>query len=224
MAMKLFSTFLLFGLFTFSAHFSNAGFYDLNTMPETMGAGLDCANMCVTNIAINDSTGMMEVTILNGSIMVNYPVVVVVVGEDTIANQNAEFFLFAQLAAQLTTHELPTALKSLPANFQCTVHITDNIYNTSCALSYPCLPDHVESIDSNVNVQLFPVPAENNLVVKGDKSMNAYRIFDHMGRIVQRDRVNASYFSLDLDLLSSGMYVIEIESDDKRIQRSFFKQ
>ena len=98
-----------------------------------------CSSLCIQSISIDTANNELDVTVINaGTEQVNYPVIVVVdTAGDTIANINADFYLFAQLGNDTVTHDLPTTLDSLPSNFTGTVYVTDAIYDTTCSYSYP---------------------------------------------------------------------------------------
>lgn len=100
---------------------------------------LNCSNICVTNVTFNNLTGNIDVTVINADTnQINYPIIQLVdVNGDTIGNPTGQFFLFAQLAGQLVTHEVPSVVPSLPFGFFGTVIITDPIFNNTCSFTYP---------------------------------------------------------------------------------------
>lgn len=99
----------------------------------------DCSKVCIVHIEEDTVPGYLLVTIYNGdSVHVNYPTVQVIDSNgDTIGNPAATFDLFAQLGNDTTVHRIPFTGGSFPVNFSGTVLFTDQIYDTTCAYSYP---------------------------------------------------------------------------------------
>jgi hypothetical protein len=58
---------------------------------SSISQSLDCANMCVTNIVMNAEGGLLDITIINGSSQINYPIVTVIVDGDTVGNIGQQF-------------------------------------------------------------------------------------------------------------------------------------
>ena len=100
---------------------------------------LNCNSICVTNVTFNNLTGLIDVTIVNADTnQINYPIIQLVdVNGDTIGNPTGQFFLFAQLAGQAVTHEVPSVVPSLPFGFFGTVILTDPVFNNTCSFTYP---------------------------------------------------------------------------------------
>lgn len=117
---------------------------------------LNCDSLCVLNVAFNNTTGFIEVTLINNDTnQINYPVIQLIdVNGDTIGNPAGQFFLFAQLPGQTTVHEVPPTVPSLPFGFFGTVLITDPVWGNTCSIAYPTACS-----------QLAPWPDCNDLVV-----------------------------------------------------------
>lgn len=100
---------------------------------------LNCSSICVNNVTFNSLTGQIDVTIVNADTnQINYPIIQLVdVNGDTIGNPTGQFFLFAQLAGQAVTHEVPSVVPGLPFGFFGTVILTDPVFNNTCTFTYP---------------------------------------------------------------------------------------
>ena len=101
---------------------------------------LHCDSFCVTNIQMSAQPGYLDVTIYNANAgHINYPTVKVCdANGDTIADDNNQFTFFAQLGGTSQTYLVPASVTSLPPNFTGTVLLTENIWDTTCFLPYPC--------------------------------------------------------------------------------------
>lgn len=184
----------------------------------------DCENMCVTDISMNGTAGMLDVTIVNGNTQINYPIVMVVVDGDTLANQNAEYFLFAQMPGQTTVHLIPTTLTEIPIGFQCTVILIDGSSGESCSLVYPCVVDEVAIIKDASDVSLFPNPTFNELSIQSHREIVMVEVSDMSGRRLMSKWVNSVSARFSLNDIKSGSYLIEMFMEDgSRIRRKIEK-
>jgi archaellum component FlaF (FlaF/FlaG flagellin family) len=170
---------------------------------------LDCVNMCVTNIVMNAEGGLLDISIINGSSMINYPIVTVIVDGDTVGNINQEFYLFAHIPAQLVTHTIPTSLTSVPANFTCVVTIEDSTTGESCTLNYPCGVNGIEPMTMSV-ATLFPNPAIHELRIESSDVLTNVSIMDLTGRIFIEETCIAGK-PLNIEALAPGIYLTKIE-------------
>ncbi|MBL0316321.1 MAG: T9SS type A sorting domain-containing protein [Flavobacteriales bacterium] len=176
---------------------------------QSASVNLDCDNMCVTSIAMNAEGGMLDITIENGNIQINYPIVMVVLNGDTVANIAEEFFFFAQLEGQTVIHTVPTTLTSIPVDFSCEVIVADGSNQEECTLSYPCLPIHVEVLQNDLSI--YPVPGNNVLNVSNRSEVFVAKIYDTRGRMLQSVLPQSTSFTLDISKLESGVYFLHCE-------------
>lgn len=173
---------------------------------------LDCVNMCVTNIVMNAEGGLLDISIINGSSQINYPIVTVIVDGDTVGNINQEYYLFAHIPAQEVTHTIPTTLTVVPANFTCVVTIEDSTTGESCTLNYPCLPNNISAPVAEV-VKIFPNPVGATLNIQNVSSIEMAEILDHTGRLVQSFLLLSSN-AINVETLQAGNYLLKIKMSD----------
>jgi archaellum component FlaF (FlaF/FlaG flagellin family) len=194
------------------------------SIPSLAQEPLDCENMCVTSIVMNTEGGLLDITIFNGDVQINYPIVTVVVDGDTVGNINQQFYFFAQLPNQSVTHTIPTILTSVPADFVCTVIISDNIYFTECQLEYPCVTNNLDYENNQPEIKLYPNPANDRLSIAAIPGMTAIRILDLAGRVII-DQTNFIGGDIDISHLEPGQYQLNIMVGDKKsLTTGFIKQ
>lgn len=196
------------------------------TVSESNAQVVSCSSLCVQSIVMDTTNNELDVTIINAdSNQINYPVVVVVdTAGDTIANISALFYLFAQLGGDTVTHDLPTTLDSLPANFTGTVYVTDAIYDTTCAYTLPmnCSTLSVSEISSTNTVIIYPNPASDYTTINlGNTSGRQIGItlYDVTGRELRSFFTTDSILTIQKENLSNGIYFISILIDNKRITK-----
>jgi Secretion system C-terminal sorting domain len=194
------------------------------SIPSLAQEPLDCENMCVTSIAMNTEGGLLDITIVNGDVIVNNPVVSVVVDGDTVGNINQQFYIFSQLPNQTVIHTIPTTLTSVPADFVCTVIISDNIYFTECQLEYPCVTNNLEYENNQPEIKLYPNPANDRLSIAAIPGMTSFRILDMTGRVII-DQMNFMGGDVDISHLEPGQYQLNVMMGDKKsLTAGFIKQ
>lgn len=179
------------------------------TLCQSVAVDLDCENICVTSIAMNPEGGLLDVTIANGNAQINYPVVMVVLNGDTVANENGEFIFFAQLPGQTVTHTISTTLTEVPNNFTCEVILYDALYDEACVLDYPCITNGIAEMSKEFTV--FPIPTQNELHVLSDKIIAHATIYDAMGRMIMQRSVWDMSCVLDVSSLNPGIYFVDCE-------------
>lgn len=167
---------------------------------------LDCANMCVTNVAMNAEGGMLDITIINGSSQINYPIVTVIVDGDTVGNIGQQFFIFAHISAQEFTHTIPTSLNTVPADFTCVVTIEDSTTGVSCTLNYPCVVDNVQTEEMS-KILLYPNPAIDLLFFESANDIHHVQLFDLTGKMLRDGRLDHNR-SMEVGHLSAGIYLV----------------
>jgi hypothetical protein len=70
---------------------------------------------------------------------------------------------------------------------------------------------------------LYPNPAQNTVYVRGNRSGVRLCVRDQRGRLVQQQWVSGES-AVDISRLIPGLYVISLESSEKRIFRKLVKQ
>jgi hypothetical protein len=179
---------------------------------EGASQSIDCNNICVTNISMNTEGGLLDITIINGSTMINYPIVTVIVDGDTVGNIGQQFYLFAHIASQEVVHTIPTTLASVPAGFTCTVTIQDSSTGEICVLEYPCLPNLVDNPD-NLTLELFPNPVQDLLSIRADIGMVQAVVADVTGSVVMNTS-DSRISTLNIAHLPSGIYFLKLIAED----------
>lgn len=169
---------------------------------------LDCENMCVTDIAMNAEGGLLDITIQNGNVQINYPIVMVVWNGDTIANINQEFFFFAQLPGQTVIHTVPTTWTDIPVDLNCQVIITDASFDENCMLDYPCLVDHVFPIE-DADMGIYPNPTSDLLSFHSKESFIFVEISDVNGKVYLSQNYLSADGQIDIRGLSAGIYMLK---------------
>ncbi len=79
--------------------------------------------------------------------------------------------------------------------------------------------------ENKSGVVLFPSPAGNTLNIRNsfDKP-RTYQVFDITGKLILTQTLNTTHVSMDVSILPSGMYVLQIVSEDQLTQQKFIKQ
>ena len=78
------------------------------------------------------------------------------------------------------------------------------------------------------SIDLYPNPATNllNLDIREDLTIKNYSIIDYTGKVLvhEKKRVETNNFSIDVSNLSSGFYILVIESDSGKAIKKFIKE
>src|ERR1043165_8574545 len=148
---------------------------------------MNCGNFCVLSITNVDSVSM-DVTIYNGDTNhVNYPTIVIVDAlGDTIANKDNYFYFFAHPAGDTLTQTIPSEVDSVPSGFTGTVYLTDQVWDTTCAFSFPmsCTVG-INEYASISGLSIYPNPASDVINIRLPKHKNPaaeISLFDMTGR------------------------------------------
>ncbi len=73
------------------------------------------------------------------------------------------------------------------------------------------------NIASNTNVELYPNPVENNLIIASDEIIQSIEIFDLSGkRIYQKINLNTTKFDCNLGSFNADVYLVKIQTKDKQ--------
>lgn len=187
-----------------------------------------CGNFCVIGINNIDTIGVntLDVTIYNGdSHQVNYPTIVVTNAlGDTVANIEDYFYLFAHMPGDTLTQTIPTSLDSIPAGFTGTVYLTDRIYSSTCAFSYPmtCTSLGIDELATNSAMTIYPNPATTTINISLSELKNNqahFTMYDATGKRVKSFSSFAAENSIDRDDLPSGIYFITVLIGDKQLTK-----
>jgi choice-of-anchor B domain-containing protein len=86
-------------------------------------------------------------------------------------------------------------------------------------------PSALDEEKLDIELSLFPNPADNQVSVSWNKALTArVLVTDTQGRIVYENKLNsAQRFMLDVSEYQSGMYLLHIQSEEGSITRSFSK-
>lgn len=82
-------------------------------------------------------------------------------------------------------------------------------------------------IDNNINdgISIYPNPAEDYLVVRSDISIKALHIINISGEKVYTNTIRPTEeFSIPVSQLASGVYFLQIETDNKTLIKKFIKR
>ena len=79
----------------------------------------------------------------------------------------------------------------------------------------------VNFISENKSVLIYPNPADKfiNINVPDSNKPSVVRIYNLTGKIIFESICNSGSFNLEISDLTSGIYIIEIEVDFKKIQK-----
>jgi hypothetical protein len=118
------------------------------------------------------------------------------------------------------------AVPPVPANTVSSNIIFDNYTARAVAISNLLGKEDFITADKNV-ISVYPNPAKDvlNLKVDGMQTVNAVQIVDLNGRqVYSKTFDNVSDLQINVNTLSTGMYLINITSGDKTVTKKFLKQ
>lgn len=189
----------------------------------------DCSMMCVLDIQIDTSTGLMEVTLFSGDTNhINYPTIQVIDSNgDTVGNPAGTFVFFAHMQGTMT-HEIYTTLSVLPQPFNCTVLVTDQVWDTTCYMTYPMsCPMNIAQAESHDVFEAFPNPASDILSIvlpKGASGKVDLSITNTLGEVFHGE-VPSRNGKIELQVadLATGMYFVTVIVDEQKYVQRFIK-
>jgi hypothetical protein len=94
-------------------------------------------------------------------------------------------------------------------------------------LKQTCIPMGINEVRNIDEVTFYPNPAGNNLKVLLNIPGNnvQYRVYNVMGQELLSGKLNAEYVNtIDISSITSGMYVLVVNSDAKEFTSKFIKQ
>ena len=79
--------------------------------------------------------------------------------------------------------------------------------------------------ENNVNLfSMYPNPASNNIMIESEVNVNRYDIYNITGALVMSNEVNAETFTVNVENLPAGAYIIRLTSDGIIQNRRFIKE
>lgn len=82
----------------------------------------------------------------------------------------------------------------------------------------------VEEIDIE-GITVYPNPFQESFMINADKNINAVKIYDNLGRLIQTlEGINTTALEVPTVQLAKGIYYINIELDEKVITKKIIKQ
>jgi hypothetical protein len=73
-------------------------------------------------------------------------------------------------------------------------------------------------------VKLYPNPCKNNLNIETNDIVDSYCLYSLNGRLIQQNSVNRKKFSIQVDNLGKGTYLLFIKNDKKQFFKKIVKQ
>lgn len=190
----------------------------------------NCSMMCVLDIQLDTVNNEMEVTLFNGDTNhINYPTIQVIdMNGDTVGNPAGMFYFFAHAQGTMT-HEIPTTLTVLPQPFNCTVLVTDQVWDTTCTFTYPMsCPMNVAGVEVQDAFEVYPSPASDVLTIllPGSYSGKASVGVSNMLGEVFSATMTAHNGKIDLDVndYACGVYFVTVVIDDHKYVQRFVKE
>ena len=77
------------------------------------------------------------------------------------------------------------------------------------------------TIANRVYLEVYPNPAKNILHIKGNKNIDNVRIIDELGKVIKAEMT--SEYTINIESLKQGSYLIELLCEDKIITKKFIK-
>jgi hypothetical protein len=108
-------------------------------------------------------------------------------------------------------------LQILPGSGLGSYYYIDDI----CVSPYPDCEKVSVSSETRIQPELsmFPNPAKNFITVKSPWHIEAIRLIDFKGIEVLVNKPNLSEFKLDISSLTTGVYIVEVTTIDKKTRR-----
>ena len=141
-----------------------------------------------------------------------------------VSEQAYEYDVWQELTFDFSAIATNTAMSRLVVQFNgennyeiVTAYIDDLFYGEGGATA---------SIDKNnlSNVSLYPSPAQNELTISAENTIQNASIYNVLGRKVQTFNVNAASKKLDVSALSTGIYILKYTVDNVVGSMKFIKE
>lgn len=91
----------------------------------------------------------------------------------------------------------------------------------SYLLGIDCLP--LALIERELEIKVYPNPVETNLLVQSEVKVTNYTVTNVLGANVLSNAVNSSDFEIDISSLSSGAYLLRINTESGAFQKRLVK-
>lgn len=190
----------------------------------------NCSMMCVLDIQLDTANNEMEVVFFNGDTnMINYPTIQVIdQNGDTVGNPQGLYYFFGQAQGTMT-HEIPTTLTSLPQPFNCTVLVTDQVWDTTCTFIYPMsCPMNVLEPEHPDQFSVYPNPATEFVTVALPSNYSGkaqVQIANMLGEVYSGTLVAQNgKLELDVNDLACGVYFVSVTIGDERYVQRIIRQ
>ena len=103
--------------------------------------------------------------------------------------------------------------------------LDNNVGSNWSASNVPPLSNVVATDENDLtDIQLFPNPFDNIIMITSSTIINTLRLHDLEGRILENLQVESNAISLDMNKLSSGMYILTMVTNGKIIMRKVIKK
>lgn len=178
----------------------------------------------VTLIAIN-SSGSDTITITNAVTVLPAPAVSIMVNGDTLSVSPGfmiyEWYLDGNPLANDTNYFMVALL-----NGDYSVKATDSAGCAATDTVFTFIVGIKEFMTNGQKISLYPNPANAEINIMGLESMmnGTLKIFDIAGREVYFEKVNSVSTAINIESFNSGIYFVEIITNDKRINARFIKE
>ena len=84
---------------------------------------------------------------------------------------------------------------------------------------------YYDNVDEGTTaIQIYPNPFASTLSIRAEKAVKSVCVFDLYGRLVKEQSVNGMDIDLDLNELSSGTYLLQLDYGDSRCIRQIVKR
>lgn len=97
--------------------------------------------------------------------------------------------------------------------------VNNGVFNSTSGIASNCTL-YINSFDDN-DVQIYPVPFDNEIIIKGDNCSNI-KVFDSVGKLIFHQESISK--NINTSLWSSGLYLVTIQSDKNNITRIIIKK
>lgn len=128
--------------------------------------------------------------------------------------------IFIPLSAPVGVTKIRIGMSALSEPITCP---TDNFfgeYEDYCIYIGPQL-----SIPENeFNISIYPNPANDQLFIKSDAPINQVQIYSAQGKLVHSENESIGANGIDISELTSGMYIIQVETEQGISTKKFVKQ
>jgi hypothetical protein len=75
-------------------------------------------------------------------------------------------------------------------------------------------------VDGDLHIELFPNPAEQYIHIRSDLIIVEVQLIDIQGNIVKSDIINATEAELNLGGLTSGIYILRLNTETGIVNKS----